>query len=459
MKKLMIVFWALTIMACEQEPKIDYVVLSGTVTNSKAKLATVKGNDFKADLTIDEKGMFSDTLKISENGFFTFSIGREYTPMYLRSGSDINLKLDATKFDESLTYTGNGAVENNYLAQKTFDNSKKTANPVEFYANEETAFKKTLANIQATNEARLEQMTDVDAVFLSTEKQNLVYDHYAMLKNYAQRHGYYTKQENYKVSENFFPEDLKTMTFDNAKAYTSSESYKSMAFGQTLDNIFKSLGDDINKVTVNDLDQLNTIKIEPLKNDVIDYLGSFLVSPANENMVSIYEFLKDTSTSEKTKKDLTQTFEKNKNLVKGMPSPQFVKYENHKGGDMSLTDLKGKYVYVDVWATWCGPCIREIPSLKKVEQQFHNENIAFVSTSIDKSSDHEKWIAMVNDKNLGGVQLMADNDWNSKFVKDYAIQGIPRFILIDPNGNIVNADAPRPSDPKLISLLEEELKM
>jgi hypothetical protein len=53
---------------------------------------------------------------------------------------------------------------------------------------------------------------------------------------------------------------------------------------------------------------------------------------------------------------------------------------------------------------------------------------------------------------------MADNDWSSKFVKDYAIQGIPRFILIDPNGNIVSADAPRPSDPKLLDLLESELK-
>jgi thiol-disulfide isomerase/thioredoxin len=176
-------------------------------------------------------------------------------------------------------------------------------------------------------------------------------------------------------------------------------------------------------------------------------------------MEAVYNFFSENSSSEDTKKKLTETFEKNKNLVKGKPSPQFVNYENHKGGDLSLADLKGKYVYVDVWATWCGPCIAEIPSLKEVEKQFHNENIEFVSTSIDQAKDRDKWVSMVKDKDLGGSQLMADNNWSSQFVKDYAIQGIPRFILIDPNGNIVSADAPRPSDPKLLELLEKELKI
>ena len=67
----------------------------------------------------------------------------------------------------------------------------------------------------------------------------------------------------------------------------------------------------------------------------------------------------------------------------GKPSPAFEDYENYKGGTTSLADLKGKYVYVDVWATWCGPCIAEIPSLKKLEKQYHGKNIQFVSLSVD----------------------------------------------------------------------------
>ena len=141
-------------------------------------------------------------------------------------------------------------------------------------------------------------------------------------------------------------------------------------------------------------------------------------------------------------------------LAKGNPSPKFEGYENIKGGTTSLDDLKGKYVYVDVWATWCGPCKREIPFLKEVEKAYHGKNIEFVSISVDKAKDHDKWIKMVDEKELGGVQLFADNDWNSDFVKGYKISGIPRFILIDPSGNIVTPEAPRPSSKDLITLFD-----
>lgn len=139
------------------------------------------------------------------------------------------------------------------------------------------------------------------------------------------------------------------------------------------------------------------------------------------------------------------------------PSPTF-NYENHKGGMTKLEDLRGKYVYIDVWATWCGPCRAEIPFLKQVEEAFHGKNIEFVSISIDTQKDHEKWKKFVDEKELGGIQLFADNDWNSEFVKAYGINGIPRFILIDPKGNIVNANADRPSSPALTQLFNELLK-
>jgi len=142
-------------------------------------------------------------------------------------------------------------------------------------------------------------------------------------------------------------------------------------------------------------------------------------------------------------------------LAKGNPSPIFENYENIKGGKTSLADLKGKYVYIDVWATWCGPCKREIPFLKEVEKAYHGKNIEFVSISVDEDKNHEAWKNMVAEKELGGVQLFADKNWKSDFVQGYKINGIPRFILIDPAGNIVSPDAPRPSSEELISLFNE----
>lgn len=143
--------------------------------------------------------------------------------------------------------------------------------------------------------------------------------------------------------------------------------------------------------------------------------------------------------------------------LNGTVSPSF-KYENHKGGFTSLEDLKGKYVYIDVWATWCGPCRQEIPFLQKTEEAYHGKNIEFVSISVDEQKNHEKWKQFVKDKNLGGIQLLADKDWQSDFVQGYKINGIPRFILISPEGKIVNADAPRPSSPELVTLLDSLVK-
>lgn len=143
--------------------------------------------------------------------------------------------------------------------------------------------------------------------------------------------------------------------------------------------------------------------------------------------------------------------------LNGQIAPGF-NYENHKGGTTKLDDFKGKYVYIDVWATWCGPCRMEIPHLKKTEEAFHGKNIEFVSLSIDAMKDHDKWKNFVTEKQLGGVQLMADKDWNSDFALAFGIQSIPRFILIDPDGKVVNADAPRPSSPELAKLLNSLVK-
>ncbi len=456
MKKTILAFLALCVMACQDEPKIDYVVLSGAVLNSNTKSVNIDRLDFRHEIKIAEDGTFSDTLRIEEDGFHALGIGRNNTVMYLKQGDILKFKVDVKDFSNSLTFTGEGAEENNYLAAKMAGKSVAN-NYVQFYSQEEADFKSAIAKLKSENEQRLDSLKNADETFLALARQNLVYDDYEYLNTYKQRHGYYTRKENYEPSEGFIPEALENMVYDDAQAYKSSTAYKNLAIQTTLDDMFLEIEDQLPNVTAEQLGSMNDIKIPELKDDVVQFVGSFIVSPGNEHMESVYEFMSSQVTSDKVKADLAEVYEKNKNLIKGKPSPEFVNYENHKGGQTSLADLKGKYVYVDVWATWCGPCIREIPSLKKVEEQFHNENIEFVSTSIDELGSRDKWFDMVNDKDLGGMQLMADKAWKSDFVQAYGIDGIPRFILIDPDGNIVSADAPRPSNPKLIELLESEL--
>ncbi|MCE7061857.1 TlpA disulfide reductase family protein [Dyadobacter sp. CY343] len=142
--------------------------------------------------------------------------------------------------------------------------------------------------------------------------------------------------------------------------------------------------------------------------------------------------------------------------LKNSQSPLF-SYENVDGGVTKLEDFKGKFVFIDIWATWCAPCIAEIPHLKKAEERYKEKQIVFLSLSVDYQKNKDKWKKFIADKNLTGVQVLADQAWQSQFIKDYAVTSIPRFIIIDPEGKVVDADAARPSSPNFIENLDKLL--
>ena len=136
----------------------------------------------------------------------------------------------------------------------------------------------------------------------------------------------------------------------------------------------------------------------------------------------------------------------------GEPAIDFT-YPDKYGNEFSLSNFNSSLLYVDVWATWCGPCKAEIPALKELEHDYQNNNITFLSVSVD--TDKEAWLNMIADKQLGGVQLWA-NGW-SAITKSYAINGIPRFMLFDGNGNVISLDAPRPSSAEIRGLIDANL--
>lgn len=142
-------------------------------------------------------------------------------------------------------------------------------------------------------------------------------------------------------------------------------------------------------------------------------------------------------------------YDKNKKLSKGQPAIPFT-FRNVEGKEVSLADFRGKYVYIDLWATWCGPCNAEIPHLEKLEKQFEGRNICFISISSDQ--DREAWVKFVKNRKLGGIQLHMGDD--RKFMKEICCYGIPHFLLIDRNGNFIDANMSRPSDPKTVKVLQ-----
>jgi len=198
-------------------------------------------------------------------------------------------------------------------------------------------------------------------------------------------------------------------------------------------------------------------------------LEDFLLE--NNNLDSNLIELDKKNISETKKEILSQykMMKKQKDLFKSFvnkPSPKFENYENYNGGTTSLVDLKGKFVYIDVWATWCGPCKAEIPYLKELEEKYKNKNIKFVSISVDngrgykdrsKEAAKKGWRNMIGEKQMGGIQLYSDNAWKSDFIKSFKINSIPRFILIDDKGNVIDANAPRSSSIKIKEVLNKLL--
>lgn len=130
-------------------------------------------------------------------------------------------------------------------------------------------------------------------------------------------------------------------------------------------------------------------------------------------------------------------------LSKGSVAPAF-KLPDTKGKRVKLSDFKGKVVYLDIWATWCGPCLKEIPYMEHLKEKFRDKNVEMITISIDTKVD--TWLAKVAAMKMGGIQLIDSNgSENSKIAKDYKIHGVPHFILIDKHGRIASAFVPRPS--------------
>ena len=123
-----------------------------------------------------------------------------------------------------------------------------------------------------------------------------------------------------------------------------------------------------------------------------------------------------------------------------------------QGNEHRLAEFKGRYVYIDMWASWCGPCNQEIPYLKELEKTLGNDQVVFVSISIDE--DPDAWKAAIKRHNLTGNQFLG-NETLATLLK---VQGIPRFLIYDKEGRLLYPEAPRPSSGMTIRRILNSLK-
>lgn len=154
-----------------------------------------------------------------------------------------------------------------------------------------------------------------------------------------------------------------------------------------------------------------------------------------------------------------EKFEKKYNemsaLRPGKMAPDFTIIDA-EGNKKMLSDLRGKVLYIDIWATWCGPCVAEIPFVEKLWEKYRDsKTLEFVSISVD--DDIDAWKQKLATDNPGWRNFVTEGGFRGPLNSEYHISGIPRFLLIDKDGSIISVNAPRPSSPNIEQYLEPYL--
>jgi thiol-disulfide isomerase/thioredoxin len=133
--------------------------------------------------------------------------------------------------------------------------------------------------------------------------------------------------------------------------------------------------------------------------------------------------------------------------VEGKLAPDFTAV-TQDGKEVSLSDYKGKVVYIDFWASWCGPCKREMPHAEKVKKHFKGKQVVFLNVSVDRNES--SWRKILNTMNVNGVNAIAKGEDLKEVAYSYQLRSIPAFVLVDKKGKLVAMRANRPSSQQAV---------
>lgn len=216
--------------------------------------------------------------------------------------------------------------------------------------------------------------------------------------------------------------------------------------------------------TFNDLDLLQVVKIgeqttpDQNRNEfaMTSLLTSFMNMAGQNNLKAAYDYYKKVCKTPGYVSQVENVYKTSSVLVKGAEAPE-IEFTDIDGKTYTLSDFKGKALYVDMWASWCGPCCEEIPYLAELYEEIGpDSDIQCISISIDEG--RQDWLDKLAEENPAWPQYLVTGKGQEQVANDYNIRSIPRFMLFDAQGRIITVDAPRPSTPDIKAILEELIK-
>ncbi len=432
------------------------VTLSGKILNKPTNEIYIVSNQPEGvkwkniKIETDDNGNFNKTFDIPKEGYYAFYIGKQYTEIYLKPNYKLNITLDYNDFDNSVKFSQEGKAINDYIKfRQLLDINFRYKNYKKNFALSESDFITKIKNIKKQKEKKLFQIKGEDE-FKKIEKEKIYYDYLIKILIYQRYHRYITNNHEFKVSQNFL-KPLQNVDLNNINDFKKINEYGYFLTeylitpAQEGEESFKKIKNEFEKV-----------KNPEIKSYVFNRLLRVL-TPQNMVLPDLFNTVKSLATTEKEKKILQNRLIQLKNLSPSNQIPDF-SFIDSNGKKVSLSDYKGNYLFLDVWATWCAPCKTEIPYLKKLHKKYKNKPIKFISISVDEKDSFDAWKKFINDNQMNWIQLYAENNWKSDFAKYFLIDAIPHFILLDKERKIISSNELRPSNKNLIPKLDKLLK-
>ncbi len=449
--KLILPVLTLLIVSCAQGPE-NRVTITGQVSNLSETFYFLSHPGGGLDtIRPDATGNFTILLDpVEEPADYTFvTQGNFYSAIHVVPGMKTEMSFDGKDFPNSLRFSGDGADINNYIVAKSQHQRVDTYGWYKLDASEYRVKQDSMLAVYQglLNEVKKEDPSDP---YWAKEEAEILFGWAGDLDRYETYHRYVVKQPDYQVPEGF-RDYMKELNVNNAKYVESRafQSYLTQLIGNMAAKREKSVLDKDSTVEVNIGQIKREVAIELVTEPAV--LNVYLLNVVKNGLQweeinavqQDIDLFKEKCKDKALLKEFETEYDGWKKLDKGQPAPEIIG-KNMQGETVKLSDFRGKYLYLDLWATWCGPCNYEIPFLDSLETDYHGRNIVFMSYSID--DDHDAWMKFVPEKQLKGIQIIGDKGWASQICKDYKILGVPTFMFFDPEGNIISVKMTRPSD-------------
>jgi len=343
-----------------------------------------------------------------------------------------DIKFDGTadkKFDgdKIVIYNGTGVHDSAYIKDGKFSFTLPFKGPGTYMFYSETEMKTkggySPYAIMVTEPGTIKVAADVESFAntkVSGSKENELYKSFSAESNKAQQ----------KIMDDLYT-NYGTEFVNNRKPDTADSRYKQM-----LQDYYR-MSDSNQKKQLEALKQF--VKKNPNSFTAIYFLDSYARTMDIADVEGLYASLSDKYKNTRNGKSIIKGVEARKITAVGKTAPDFTQPDT-LGNSVALSSLRGKYVLVDFWASWCGPCRAENPNLVKTFDKYKDRGFTVLGVSLDQPGKKEAWLGAIHKDNLTWTHVSDLKFWENEVAVLYGVKAIPTNLLLDPDGKIIAKD-------------------